>query len=106
MVTISANNEDGFDVGLAVMDDEFTVFFEGWHQHFDSEDEALACLRWGLSKSCRLKVVKRGGTPISWTTQYIHDGAWIDDEVTGLILIPFWRRKSIVFKQNNVLDPR
>lgn len=34
--------------------------FEGWHEAFEQEEEALECVAFGLSAACRLRVDYRG----------------------------------------------
>lgn len=79
------------------------VAFEGWHKEFESVDEALKCVRFGLSAKWRLKVQARGGLDHKWTVQYQNQAEWTDDSTTGLLLFPFWRRTRIRYLQNRVL---
>ncbi|MEZ4328636.1 MAG: hypothetical protein R3B40_25655, partial [Polyangiales bacterium] len=95
-------DEHGFEVGLAVADGRFHVWFEGWHEPFTDPDEALRALAWGLSPECRLKVTYRGNVAVAWTTQHCVEGVWHDDATTGWLLTPFWRPKRHVFKQNRL----
>ena len=56
------------------------MYFEGWHQHFASPDEALNWFAMGLiSGICRLTVTYRGSTPVSFTLE-LREG-----EVLGLL---------------------
>ena len=87
----------------------FTVNFEGWHEEFTSEDEALNCFAFGLSPNCRLAVVLRGNTEKKWVVESLKDGKWTPDSETGLLLQPFWRSARIEYRQNNLLgrgEPR
>lgn len=99
-ITISCNNAESFDVSFYAFGSEFQVSFDGWHEYFETEEEALNCFAFGLSKECRLKVTKRGAMECSWTVQARQDETWVDDTTTGLILIPFWRRKQIEYRHN------
>jgi hypothetical protein len=101
-ITIHPANEHGFEVGFAMADDRFRVWFEGWHEPFTDADEALRAVAWGLSAECRLKVTYRGNIAVAWTTQHCMEGVWHDDATTGWLLTPFWRPKRHVFKQNHL----
>jgi hypothetical protein len=94
----------GFLVGLEISSGGYRVFFEGWHEEFASEEEALNCVVFGLSSKCRLAVMFRGNKPTKWTVEGFQDGAWTSDSVTGLFLQPFWRSARIEYFQNRVLD--
>ena len=95
----------GFSVGVRIKPTGFTVNFDGWHEEFTSEDEALACFAFGLSPSCRLAVVLRGNTETKWVVESLKDGKWTPDSETGLLLQPFWRSARIEYRQNNLLGP-
>ncbi len=99
-ITVSCNNPESFDVSFHALGKDFQVSFDGWHELFDAEEDALNCFAFGLSKECRLKVAKRGKMECSWTAQYWRDDKWIDDTTTGLIVIPFWRSKKIEYGHN------
>ena len=102
-IEVHPEDPSGFSVGLYVNDDRFIVHFEGWHEHFESQDEALNCFAFGLSEACRLCVVYRGSTPTKWIMEFLREDAWIPDSETGLIFIPFWRARRIFYKQNHLL---
>jgi hypothetical protein len=101
-IEVQPEDESGFPVSLHVNDDSFTVHFAGWHEHFDSQDEALNCFVFGLSEACRLQVVYRGSTPTKWILEHQSEGSWIKDSETGLIFFPFWRARRIVHLQNRL----
>lgn len=102
-ITVAPESPDGFPVSLHVDGSTFVVGFGGWHEHFDSESEALNCFGGGLSDQCRLRVTSRGGTAYRWTVQRFIDGAWCDDSQTGLLFFPFWRRRSERIYQNRIV---
>ncbi|MCW1926088.1 hypothetical protein OKA05_26250 [Luteolibacter arcticus] len=99
-VTVEAPNADGFAVWLTEKRPGFTVGFDGWHEEFEDEEEALSAVAFGLSGECRLKVVQRGATDCSWTVESLVDGEWCEDSTTGMVLIPFWRKKRVVYRRN------
>ncbi|MCV6825790.1 MULTISPECIES: hypothetical protein [Halocynthiibacter] len=99
-ITVSCNNPESFDVSIFAFDEQFQVNFAGWHEVFDDQEEAMRCFAFGLSQQCRLEVVKRGKMECSWTMQFLQDDTWVDDSVTGMFLIPFWRPKQIEYRFN------
>jgi hypothetical protein len=102
-ISVHPADEDGFTVGLEEGDGKFTVFFDGWHEHFTERAEALDCVAFGLSASCRLAVVYRGSTPVRWTVEALGTGGWEPESTTGLIFYPYWRRRRLVHLQNHLL---
>ena len=91
---------DGYRVWIDCSDGKFTVGFDGWHEHFDDEDEALDCFAFGFSDQCRLKVVRRGDFDCAWTLESQEHDTWIEDSTVGLFMVPFWRKKSVIYKRN------
>jgi len=99
-ITVEPLDEDGFSVWLREQDGWFIVGFDGWHEHFDSEEDALNCFAFGLSGDCRVKVVYRGSFAHRWTVEFKTDGGWREDSTTGLLVYPFWRRPRAVYRTN------
>ena len=98
-ITVPAASSSGFEVSLFTKP-ELTVYFDGWHETFESEDEAVSCFMLGLSDSCRLQVTYRGEKPHKWVLEWRRDGAWQADSVTGLLYVPFWKKAKIAYLQN------
>jgi len=88
----------------AVTEDEFIVSFDGWHEHFKSQVDALNCFALGLTDQCRLKVFRRGRTDYRWTLEYRTEGGWKEDSTTGFLFFPFWRKCEILYRQNAIID--
>jgi hypothetical protein len=103
-IEVHPRNQFGFTVGLRITPSGFTVNFDGWHEEFRSEDEALDCFAFGLSPKCRLAIVFRGDTETKWVVEGLEDGAWTPDSETGLLLQPFWRSARVEYRQNHVLN--
>ena len=103
-IEVHPRDQSGFTVGLRVTPSSFTVYFEGWHEEFTSEDEALGCFAFGLSPKCRLAVVFRGNTETKWVVEGFENGAWTSDSETGLLLQPFWRSARVEYRQNRILN--
>ena len=102
-IEVHPQDDSGFSVSLHLENSSFTVHFEGWHEQFDSKDEALSCFAFGLSMGCRLCVVYRGSTPTKWIVESRQNESWVQDSETGLIFVPFWRARRLVHKQNRLL---
>jgi hypothetical protein len=104
LIEVHPRDPSGFTVGLIIGRRGFTVYFDGWHEEFTSEDEALDCFAFGLSPKCRLAVVVRGDTETRWVVEGFENGAWTPDSETALLLQPFWRSARVEYRQNRVLD--
>ncbi len=103
-ITVESDAADSFAVWLTENQSGFTVGFDGWHEEFEKEDEALETFAFGLSDDCRLKVIRRGNMDCAWIVQGKgDDGEWRGDSTTGLLLTPFWRRRNIVYRQNRII---
>lgn len=103
-IEVHPRDQSGFTVGLSITPSGFTVNFDGWHEEFISEDEALDCFALGLSPKCRLAVVFRGDTETKWVVEGFENGAWIPDSETGLLLQPFWRSARVEYRQNRIVS--
>ena len=106
-LTITPPGKDGFSVWLQDNAGSYTVGFDGWHEEFDAEEEALDWVAFGLSGDCRLKVVYRGSFAQSWTLESKTDEGWKWHSTTGQLVFPFWRRPRVVYLSNggNIEDP-
>ena len=102
-IRIEALDGSGFEVSLEVRPGVFVVHFDGWHEEFTSADDALNCLAFGLSDSCRLAVTYRGAMPTKWVLESRQGENWSPNSETGLLIFPFWRRSRVVYKRNHVL---
>jgi hypothetical protein len=102
-VSIDPPSESGFTVWLSEEGNLYTVGFDGWHEEFEDEKEALNVFSWGLSNSCRLKVTQWGNKPCNWTAEGKRDSEWFSYSTTGLLFVPFWKKKSVEYKQNNLI---
>jgi hypothetical protein len=99
-ITAAPRRDNGFSVWLCEGDAEFIVGCEGWHQHFASEAEALDCFAFGLSGPCRLRVDLRGDVAYRWTLEFPTETGWQSAGSTKLLFFPFWRRRTVEYRQN------
>lgn len=102
-ITVDAPSPEGFSLSLTSSNDEYVVSFNGWHENFKSDAEALNCFAMGLSDQCRLKVVRRGKTEYKWTLEYWNRDGWCEESTTGLLVFPFWQKAEIVYRQNSII---
>jgi len=103
-ITVEAADDDGFSVWLTEKKPGYTVGYDGWHDEFEDEEDALNAFAFGLSDDCRLKVVRRGSSDCAWTVEGKNEnGNWIGDSTTGLLITPFWRKKTISYRQNRLI---
>ena len=102
--TISVSPEGGFKVWAVDQGDEYTVGFDGWHEHFDDMNDAIHCFAWGLSTKCRLKVVSKGGEPCRWTAQVLINGEWLDESTVGSVLTKFWKSSEESYLHNTIIQ--
>lgn len=102
-ITVEPPTADGFRISLIEGAGEWVVWFDGWHERFTSEDEALNCFMFGLSDRCRLRVHYRGSFPYRWTVEERVGDGWREDSTTGLLIFPFWRRPRIAYRQNAII---
>ena len=104
-ITVDPSSPDGFAATLVVnATDSYSISFEGWHEDFEDPEEALGIFALGLSDECRLKEYRRGNFAYKWTLEFLEDGRWEEQSTTGLLLFPFWMKKSVRYLQNNLLS--
>jgi hypothetical protein len=102
-IRVDPPSPSGFSISLICGRTGYTVCFDGWHEEFSSEEEALNCFAFGLSDECRLKVVRRGKMESNWSVEYRDNQSWIEDSTTGLLFFPFWHRRTFVYRQNDII---
>lgn len=102
-ITIDPASPEGFSVWLTEAGDELVVGFEGWHEHFTSEEDALNCLAFGLGDQCRLRIDYCGDFPYRWTAEARAGTGWQADSTTGVFFAPFWRGKRTTYHQNHLI---
>ncbi len=102
-ICVDAPTDSGFSVCLFMEHPGFTVTYDGWHERIDDEQEALNAFGFGLCDECRLKVTKRGRTDCHWMLEAKDGDTWREVSAVGLVMTPFWRRKSVEYRQNAVI---
>jgi len=102
-VRVIPNSPTGFEVEFSMNRDSYIVAFEGWHENFADQTEALNCFAFGLSDKCRLKEYRRGNFPYKWTVEFLDGEQWTKESTTGLLLFPFWRKRTVRYLQNSLV---
>jgi hypothetical protein len=102
-IVVPPAGPDGFTVSLEVAGDrEFQVRYDGWHHRFSRAEDAFDCFEFGLSDSCRLRVTLRGGVETAWQIEKREYGLWVPGRRIARRWVPFWRRATVVWRQNRV----
>jgi len=91
---------DGFDVWLYPAHNQWIVGYDGWHEHFASVEQAMACFLDAFSGELRLRVSLRGRHAHSWTLEARNGETWRPVSTTGRLFFAFWRRRRIEYRQN------
>jgi hypothetical protein len=103
-ITVLPATPEGFSVSFIVnSQDSYTVHFEGWHENFNDESEALIVFALGLSVDCRLREYSRGNFAYKWIVDFKEDGEWLEQSTTGLLIFPFWRKIRMRILQNRLI---
>lgn len=103
-VSVPASDDTGFEVNLVVDAEGIRVYYAGWHEEFDTMEEAFRCFIYGLSQFCRLQVALRGNYGYMWVMEKYEDGQWYQDSSTSLFIYPFWRKKKCTTLQNKYIN--
>lgn len=74
--------------------DEFIVFTDMWHEHFDNIDEVMTFFDGLFTGRIQIEVKFRGKTPVGHQVQLLKDGKVDIMSQTGSIVPLFWRPKS------------
>ena len=97
------SSDEGFVVEFSTDSDTYTVSFDGWHEIFRDAEPAGKRFLFGLSDTCRLRTVSRGGKPHEWTVESLEDGEQTEDSTTGHFFFAFWRQARVSYRQNKLL---
>ncbi len=93
----------GFPVKMEwIWDTHFTVFLDGWHQDFDSYEEALRCFTLAASGHYRLKTASKGRFRFRWTLEHWDGSCWVKDSTITDLFYPFWKRTTTNYLRNHL----
>ena len=93
---------EGFEVIVIADANEVSVYSEYVaHRHFTSAGNhsqvielAMGFVRDLLAPNMRLRVFEVNGSPYKARFEVLHQGEWKNDGMTGLFVIPWFRRKT------------
>lgn len=100
---IAKPNPGGFPMSFVEEAQGFSVYFGPLRCRFESEDEALDHLAFGLSKKCRLREMARG-KPYKWILEQETAEGWRAMREAGFLFFRFWRGRTEVVYQNALLS--
>ncbi len=103
--------QDGFEVAITVDDQpaggggrRYMVSFDGWHEYFTNEDNAVECFAFGLSDACRLFRWSREGRAYRWTVEALTDDGWVKGRTVGMLLFPLVDAADVHCFQNDYVQ--
>lgn len=102
-ITVKPDGERTFPITVIFKENKFFVYFKGWHQGFNTEEEALDVFAFGLSEDCRLKVISSKDIEYKWIVEFKEKGKWLENSEVNIGMFPFWQKKEIKFYQNKVI---
>lgn len=105
-IRFAAPDANGFAVEVLEGDSEWTVFLGevGFHEHFETGEEALNFVIWCYSGDACIRETWRGDSPSSAVLEAREDDACSAVSRTQMIFVPFWRaRREIVRRNPNLL---
>ena len=105
-IILKTQEKNGFDISIFIDESECTVYYEGWHEHFQINDEydILECIRFGLSDKCRIKIISRRSSDCTWILEAFETNKWIPYNSTGLIFCCWWCKKHIRYLSNKIIS--
>jgi hypothetical protein len=104
-IVVAAAGADGFEVRLRMLSERgYRVTFEQWRHEFDRAEDAYDCFEYGLSDSCRLKVVYRGDVPQQWQVEKREFGMWVPGHAVTRRSWAFWKPRRVEYRQNLVFS--
>lgn len=96
-------DEQGFEVTLVRAHPGWTVSFDGWHQSFETEDQAVACVAFGMSDACRLRSWHRGGQALRFTVEARIEDEWVEGRTTGMLFFPVAHATEVRTRSNGFI---
>lgn len=96
-------SEDGFPIELLACGDDIMISSFLWHEHFENIDNAIELFIKMLSEKCRMRYEYRGKILYKMVLEIEHDDGWLEMNATVILFFPFWMKKRVEYKQNNVI---
>ncbi len=102
-IRVLPSGPKGFPVMIEwVWGAHFNVFLDGWHQDFETYQEAVRCFALAVSGHYRLKTRSKGGFRFRWTVEYWDGTDWVEDSTTTDLFYPFWKPTSTSYLRNEL----
>ena len=103
-IRILPTSPAGFSLTIEwIWDTHFTVFLGGgWHEDFDSYEEALRCFTRAAAGDYRLKARSKGSFPFRWTVEYWDGSSWVEHSTTTNLIYPFWKPTTTKYLRNHL----
>ena len=104
-VRIEPPSAKGFAIELLSDGTLCTVFLgsAGFHESFDTTEEALNFIAWCYSGEARVREVWRGNRPQKAILEAHENGDWRPVSETGFLFVPFWRERREFVLENPIL---
>lgn len=102
-ITVKPDGQKTFPITIIFKDNNYYVYFKGWHEKFLTEEEALDVFAFGLSEDCRLKVISFKDIEYKWIVEFKEKGKWVQNSEVNIGMFPFWQKKVISYYQNGVI---
>ena len=94
---------EGFPVKIEwIWDTHFVVFLDGWHQDFDSYEQAVRCFTLAATGHYRLKTASKGSFHFRWTLEYWDGSGWVEDSTITDLFYPFWKPTTTNYLRNDL----
>lgn len=96
-------SEEGFPVELYALDQDIMISTILWHEHFGNLDNAIELFLKMLSPKCRMRYEFRGEVLSKEVLEIEQDSEWYEMTPASIFPNPFWIKKEIEYKQNNII---
>ncbi|MFN8576669.1 MAG: hypothetical protein U0354_07415 [Candidatus Sericytochromatia bacterium] len=102
-ITIKPDGDNTFPITVIIKDNKYSVYFKGWHENFNTEEEALDVFAFGLSEDCRLRVIVVKDIEYKWILEFKEKNKWIKNSEKNIGMFPLWLKKQEKIYQNHVI---
>jgi hypothetical protein len=100
---VPAQTRNGFKVWIRQRSGCSIVGFESWHEEFRNAAAAVDAFMFGLTPTCRLRVLSCGGRDYKWQVQRRLGAQWITVSESGMVFFPFWCKRTERVLQNDMI---
>lgn len=100
---VPAETPTGFKVWIRQRAGRHILGFQAWHEEFRNATPAIEAFLFGLTSACRLRVLSSGGRDYKWQVQRRLGAQWVTLSESGMVLFPFWCKRTERFLQNDLI---